>query len=320
MGKNQNTISGFLNLYKTSGPTSMDVLRQIKKLTGQKMGVGHGGTLDPLAEGVLPICFGQATRLMEYLVDSSKRYHMEVLLGVTTSTYDGEGEVVKRGDPSGLDQRVVEETLESFRGTIYQTPPMYSAIKLNGKRLYKLARAGIEVEREPRKVEISTLEIVEYAPPSLVLEVQSGRGAYMRSLGHDLGEALGCGGYLKSLVRLSSGPFRAEDAVRLDGLQEASDRGESWGEHLKPPDFLLLQMRGVTVGKAAERYLRNGQPVSLGAHVDAYVPHMERCRAYNEDGCFLGVLGFDKPRGLWRPQRVFNLETTSPYAPSVATP
>lgn len=310
-------VSGFLNLYKPSGPTSMDMVRRLKRATGQKRRVGHGGTLDPLAEGVLPICLGQATRLMEYLVDGERRYRMEVQLGVTTSTYDAEGEVVNRGDLSGLDRALVERTLESFKGKIDQTPPMFSAIKRNGERLYKLARSGIEVERQPRKVEISRIEILDFLLPILVLEVDSGRGAYMRSLGHDLGQALGCGGFLKGLVRLRSGPFGVEDAVPLDKLTEAEDH-DSWKGYLLPVDYPLLQLKGVTVAEAAERYIRSGQSVSLPRHVGIHAGYMERYRAYTHDGRFLAVVSFDKGGNQWRPDKVFNLDTPSPYAPAVA--
>ena len=293
----------------------MDIVRQLKRLTGEKKRVGHGGTLDPLAGGVLPICFGQATRIMEYLVGGERQYRMEVCLGVATSTYDAEGEVTKRGDVSGLDQGAVEESLESFRGTILQTPPMYSAIKMEGKRLYQLARSGIEVQREPRKVNIPRIEIIEFALPMLTLEVDSGRGAYMRSLAHDLGEALGCGAYLTSLVRLRSGPFRVEDAVSMVRLQEAADQG-SWEEYLHSVDYALLDMKEVVVSKAAERYIRSGQSVSLPPHIGAYAGYLEKYRAYTQDGRFLAVIDFDKPENRWRPDRVFNLDSPSPYAPA----
>ena len=308
-------VNSFLNLYKTSGPTSMDMVRQIKRLTGQRKRVGHGGTLDPLAEGVLPICFGQATRLMEYLVDGGREYKMEVHLGVTTSTYDGEGEVTKRGDPSGLDRGVVEEALKSFLGTIDQTPPMYSARKIDGVRLYKLARAGIEVERQPQKVEIPRIEILEFALPYLVMKVESGKGAYMRSLAHDLGEDLGCGAYLKSLVRLRSGPFEVKDAITISDLQEGSSP-DSWKDYLRPPDFILLHYKSVPVSKSAERYIRSGRAVSLPPDVGAYAGYMERFRAYTQDGRFLAVVCFDKPRNQWQPHKVFDLDTPSPYAPA----
>ena len=314
MDKAKAPVNGFLNLYKVSGPTSMGVLRQVKNLTGQKKRVGHGGTLDPLAEGVLPICFGQATRLMEHLVESEKQYRMEVHLGVTTSTYDGEGEVTKRGDASGLDRDDIEEAIKPFLGSIYQTPPMYSAIKRDGKRLYELAREGVEVERQPRKVEIPRIEILEFDPPSLVLDVDSGRGAYMRSLAHDLGEALGCGGYLRNLVRLRSGKFTAEDAIPIEKIQE-NDGTEHWKEYLHPVDFVLLSMKGVSVSKAAERYIRSGRPVSLPPHIGAYAGYMERYRAYTTDGRLLAIICYNKPINQWQPYKVFSLDTPSPYAP-----
>ncbi len=293
----------------------MDVVRQVKRLIGQQKGVGHGGTLDPLAEGVLPICLGQATRLMEYLVDSIKEYKMEIRLGETTTTYDGEGEVVKTRDPSGLELETVEDKLKSFQGVIDQIPPMYSAIKRGGKRLYELARSGVEVDLQPRKVEIASIEILSFSLPFLVLRVSSGRGAYMRSLAYDLGEALGCGGYLSSLVREKAGPFRVEEAVPLSTLQEGAD-GDSWREHLLPPDYALLNMKSVAVSKAAERYLRSGRSVALSPHVGIYAGYMERYRAYTQDGRFLAVVAFDKPQNQWQPYKVFNIDTPSAYAPS----
>ena len=315
MDKAKAPVNGFLNIHKSAGPTSMDVLRQVKRLTGQRKRVGHGGTLDPLAGGVLPICFGQATRLMEHLVESQKQYRMEVHLGVTTSTYDGEGEVTKRGDASGLDRDAIEEAIKPFLGSIYQTPPMYSAIKLEGKRLYKLARAGIEVERQPRKVEIPRIEILGFDPPSLVLDVDSGRGAYMRSLAHDLGEALGCGGYLSSLVRLRSGKFNVEDAIPIEKIQECEGT-EHWKQYLQSVDFVLLSMKEVSVSKAAERYIRSGQSISLPPHVGIYAGYMERYRAYTQDGRLLAIICYNKPRNQWQPYKVFNLDTPSPYAPA----
>ena len=293
----------------------MDVVRQIKKLSGQRKGVGHGGTLDPQAEGVLVMCFGQATRLMEFLVDSLKEYRMEVCLGITTSTYDGEGEVTKRGDASDVSIDTIEGVLDSFRGSIDQTPPMYSALKVEGKRLYQLARAGVEVERPPRKVEIYQLQILEYNPPTVVLNVHSGRGAYMRSLAHDIGEALGCGGYLKNLVRLKSGPFRVEEARALSDVHSDASDG-SWNESIAPVDSVLLSLKSLVVGKPAERYIRSGQAVNLPASVGANVGYLERFRAYTNEGCLLAVVSYDKPNSQWRPYKVFHLDTPSPHAPN----
>ena len=292
----------------------MDMVRQIKRLTGIRKRVGHGGTLDPLAEGVLPICFGQATRLMEYLMDGAREYRMKVHLGVTTTTYDGEGEVTKTRDASGLDRETVEKGLESFKGDFEQTPPMYSAIKVEGKRLYKLARSGIEIERKPRTVRVSYIEIEEFAPPFVVIRVHSGRGAYMRSLAHDLGELLGCGGHVSKLVRLRSGPFSAEEAITFDKLEGDS---ESWNEYLLPPDFALLHLKAVAVGKAAERYIVSGQSVQLPPQISVYANYMEKYRAYVQDGRFLAVISFDKPNNQWRPYKVLNLTSPSPYAPAL---
>ena len=164
--------TGFLNFNKPIGITSMDALRRIKAITGQKQKVGHAGTMDPLARGVLPICFGQATRLMEYVVGRTKRYTVEIKLGETTKTFDAEGEVTKSGDPSGITAETIQAVLPGFTGAVLQTPPMYSAIKINGQRLYKLARAGIEVEREARPVEIYDIQIVSFSLPSVVIYVE----------------------------------------------------------------------------------------------------------------------------------------------------
>ena len=313
-------VHGFLNIDKPRGLSSMDVVRRIKRLTGQRRRVGHGGTLDPLAQGVLPICFGQATRLMEYLVEYKKGYLMKVCLGVTTSTYDSEGEIVATRDVGSFAREEIEHALDSFRGTIYQIPPMYSALKHHGKRLYQLAREGIDVEREPRKVDISLIELTEFAPPSLVLKVECGRGVYMRSLAHQLGEELGCGGYLSQLNRTSSGPFRLEEAVPLELLEKGSEIGEpdSWKEHLRPLDYPLLQLKSMTVSKPAERLIRNGQSVNMGPSL-ASAGYMESYRAYTAEGRFLAVVRYHKGENQWKPYQVFQLETPSPYAPVAGT-
>ena len=294
----------------------MDALYQVKRLTGQRQKVGHGGTIDPLAQGVLPICFGQATRLMDYVVEGAKRYRMEIGLGVTTTTYDAEGQVTKTSDVSGLTRDMVETTLQDFIGVIRQTPPMYSAIKVGGQRLYKLARAGIEVEREARTVEVYNIRLLDFSPPSLMLDVESGRGVYIRSLAHDLGEALGCGGYVTRLERLQCGAFQAEEAVTLERLEQsnASDP-HGWQQYFHPIDWVLLGTRSLSVGRLAEKYLRNGQSINLGQPVDD-VGYMERFRAYSTDGHFLAMVRFDRAANAWRPTKVFQIDSPSPYAPA----
>jgi len=314
MSNGNSPVNGFLILNKPSGPTSMDAVSQITRLTGQRKRVGHGGTLDPLAEGVLPICFGQATRLMEYLINYTKDYLLEVHLGVTTETYDSEGRVVKERDTSHITQESVEEALQNFCGTIYQTPPMYSSIKVEGRRLYQLARQGIEVERVPRKVQVHRLTLEKFHPPFLLLEVECGRGVYMRSLAHDLGELLGCGGYAKSLTRLRSGPFRLNEAVPPEAIQDAVEEGH-WRELIRPLDFLLLGMKSTTVSTAAEQAVRNGQSISLGPGT-LYAGYLESYRLYTRDGRFLAVVRFDRAKNRWDPYKVFHIEEVSPYAHS----
>ena len=294
----------------------MDAVRMVKRLTGQRKRVGHGGTLDPLAEGVLPICSGQATRLMEFLVDGPREYLMEVKLGASTATYDAEGEITKEGDYSGITLDDVDRALEEFHGLIDQEPPMYSALKVAGKRLYELARAGIEVEREPRKVEIARTEVLDFAPPIVTVKVESGRGAYMRSLAHDLGKSLGCYAYLDRLVRLKAGPFTSDDSVRMADLESDEDSSESVSKHLLPVDFALLDMKSVEVSKAAERFLKNGQAINASPQTAATAGYMEKFRAYDSDGRFLAVVVYDKPKNQWKPYKVFQLDSPSIFAPA----
>ena len=293
----------------------MDALRRVKRITAQRDKVGHGGTMDPLARGILPVCMGQATRLMDFVVGGRKRYRMKVMLGVTTTTFDAEGDVVDTREVTGVDLGTVESAIQPFIGVIEQLPPMYSAIKVQGQRLYKLARAGIEVERKARTVEIYDIRVVDCAPPNLVLEVESGKGVYMRSLAYDLGEALGCGGYVADLERLSSGSFYAEGSVTPDRLEDAASEPSGWEQYLHPIDWVLKDLKSISVGHRAEQFLRNGQTVSLGGPlIDA--GYLEQFRAYNADGHFLALVRFDRPGNAWRPLKVFRSNTPSPFAPS----
>ena len=310
-------VNGFVNLYKPAGITSMEALRQVKRITGVRQKVGHGGTMDPLARGVLPVCFGQATRLMEYVVGGSKRYAMDITLGVSTATYDAEGEITAERSPQGVTRAAIEAALEQFTGSIQQTPPMYSAVKVDGQRLYKLARAGLEVEREAREVEIHRIEIREFAPPKLTLVVDCGRGVYMRSLANDLGEALGCGGHVADLVRLRCSGFEAEDGITPEQLAEAAQSETGWQDRLHPVDWALRELQSITVGRYAEQFLRNGQPVSLNVPaVDA--GYLEQFRAYNAAGQFLALVRYNRPANSWRPIKVFQLTAPSPLAPAPA--
>lgn len=308
--------NGFLNFNKPVGITSMDALRRIKAITGQKQKVGHAGTMDPLAHGVLPICFGQATRLMEFVVGRTKRYTVAIKLGETTATYDAEGEVTKSGDPSGVTVEAIKAVLPTFTGVVLQTPPMYSAIKINGQRLYKLARAGIEVEREARSVEIYDIEIVDLSLPTLVINVECGRGVYMRSLAHDLGTVLGCGGYVTDLIRTYSGGFHLEDSVTLEDLDQANSQDSAgWLQHLRPVDAVLSELRAVKVGSQAEQYLSNGQAVGIG-RTGIEAGYLEQFRLYSLDGRFLALARCDLSTNTWKPVKVFHSDTPSPYSPT----
>lgn len=213
---------GFLNIYKPKGKTSHDVVAILRRITKVKQ-IGHTGTLDPFAEGVLPICIGKATRLIEYLKDD-KAYAATVQFGSATDTYDLEGETTKTSDliPS-LDE--IEAKLDDFRGEIEQTPPIYSAIKVNGKKLYEYARAGEQVEVKTRKVCISELKLLEYNQETRTLElyIACSKGTYIRSIANDLGEKLGCFGHLIKLVRVQAGDFVVEDAIKLEDLQTKED-------------------------------------------------------------------------------------------------
>ena len=213
---------GFLNIYKPKGKTSHDVVAILRRITKVKQ-IGHTGTLDPFAEGVLPICIGKATRLIEYLKDD-KAYVATVQFGSATDTYDLEGEATKTSDliPS-LDE--IEAKLDDFRGEIEQTPPIYSAIKVNGKKLYEYARAGEQVEVKTRKVCISELKLLEYNQETRTLElyIACSKGTYIRSIANDLGEKLGCFGHLIKLVRVQAGDFVVEDAIKLEDLQTKED-------------------------------------------------------------------------------------------------
>jgi tRNA pseudouridine55 synthase len=302
---------GVFNVDKATGMTSMDVVRQIKRLCSQRH-VGHGGTLDPDATGVLPICLGQATRLMQYLVDGDKDYLATFRLGVATDTYDAQGQITDERDPSNVTLEGLEAALDKFRGTIQQRPPMYSALKRQGQRLYQLARAGVEVERESRTVEVMRLDLVQWEPPSATLSIRCSRGMYVRSLAHDVGQDLGCGAHLSQLRRLRTGPFNIEQAVSLNQTKSALEDG-SWADLLYPPDFIAVNLNAVAVNEAEERQIRNGQPARLTPRTH-FAQHMQSCRGYNADGRFVAMVRFNKPLRLWQPVKVFQIKAPSPYA------
>ncbi|MBA7704423.1 tRNA pseudouridine synthase B [subsurface metagenome] len=235
---------------------------------------------------------------------------------MATDTYDASGKVTQKGDPSGISQEQLKSALASFCGLIQQTPPMYSAVKHHGKRLYQLARAGIKVERKSRPTRIYRLEFIDWQLPVVTIEVVCGKGTYIRSLAHDLGQVLGCGANLKSLVRLRYGVFDIEDAVSLPQLEDAFHYGY-WQRYIYPIDIVLLHWAAMIVSDDTGRLIRNGRPFVLGDYDSsekterlkqppiARASFETRCRVYTLDGCFLGVLRFNRERGQWQPEKVF---------------
>lgn len=303
---------GILVLDKPKNVTSMDMVRLAKRVTRVKR-VGHAGTLDPIATGVLPICFGQATRLMEFMVDGRKIYEAEFTLGAATDTYDADGAQTHTGDASSVTREDIEAKLGDFLGVILQRPPMYSALKHEGQRLYELARAGVEVEREAREVVVHGIELLDWTPPKLTVRVECGRGFYMRTLADDLGESLGCYAYLSELERARSGEFSIEDSVSVEELRQAEDE-EAWRDLLLPPDAALRGLETLSVDSAAERHIRDGRSITLPATA-TYAKHLEARRAYSTDGRFLAIVRFNRPDSSWQPERVFNLPVPTSYAP-----
>jgi len=255
-------MDGIISVNKAVGMTSHDVVAIARRLTKQRR-IGHAGTLDPAADGVLPLCLGQATRLVEYLSESGKAYRATICFGVVTDTYDREGAVI-RTSPVALTEAQIAAALPTFLGEQMQKPPIYSAIKRGGQPLYALARAGKEVVVESRPIRIDALRIVAWAPPALTLDVECGKGTYIRSLAYDLGEQLGPGAYLAALTRTRSGPFTLAMSVTLGDLEAALADG-SWREHLYAPDEALLDWRAAILAPPSEARLRNGQVLRFGA-------------------------------------------------------
>jgi tRNA pseudouridine55 synthase len=296
-------LDGILNINKPAGKTSYGVVAIIKRLTGERR-VGHAGTLDPDATGVLPISLGKATRVVEYLADAAKTYIADVEFGAATDTYDASGTITQHGDVSGLARAQIEAALAPFQGEINQMPPMYSALKRAGEPLYKLARAGITVERKTRRVTIYHLEITDWQPPVVTLEIECSKGTYIRSIAHDLGQALGCGAFLKTLVRSRYGTFDIKEAISIPQLEAASTEG-TWKRFLYPLDYVLEGLPKITISETEEKAMIQGSCLCL-QNVDAPDKASEpRRRAYGAGGRFIGILRFVPESGLWRPEKVF---------------
>jgi tRNA pseudouridine55 synthase len=292
------TPSGILIINKPAGLTSHDVVNHVRRATRIRQ-VGHAGTLDPMAMGVLVICVGQATRVSEYLLGHDKAYHATIRLGVETNTYDADGETVATHEVN-VDRVEVESALAHFVGEIQQVPPMYSAIKREGQKLYELARRGIEIERAARAVIIHSIELRDYHAPDATIDVRCSAGTYIRSMAHDLGAALGTGGHLIELVRTAAGPFTIEQAIPLEVFETAA-REDHWQAHLRPIDEALSDWPLVVLDEPGRIRALNGAPIFSLKMAGA------RCRAHDEHGQLIALLVFDEKKNWWRAEKVLTL-------------
>lgn len=298
MSRHRISLDGVLLLDKPSGMTSNAALQQAKRLF-RAAKAGHGGTLDPMATGLLPVCFGEATKFVSALIDARKAYQAVVRFGVRTTTGDGEGAVVERRQVL-VTRPQLEAAVGSFVGKIRQVPPMYSALKRNGRPLYSYARQGLEVEREPREVEIHRLAIEAFDGECATLIVECSKGTYVRTLAEDLGRALGCGGHLQALRRTAVGPFSLDQAVTLAQLEALSENQRE--ARLLPADALVAALPRLELAWADERALCLGQAIAAPAGTATGL-----LRLYARNGRFLG-LGEHGGDGLVRPRRLLRAD------------
>ncbi len=311
MGRSE--INGILNIYKEKGFTSFDVVAKLRGILGQKK-IGHTGTLDPMAEGVLAVCAGSATKLCGLLTDADKEYETVLLLGKNTDTQDIWGKVLKETpeeEVRRLDPSEVAEAVRSFEGTIEQIPPMYSAIKQNGRKLYELAREGKTVERKGRRVTIYSIDILSVELPLVRMRVACSKGTYIRTLCEDIGNRLGCGGTMKELLRLRSGRFMLKDSRRLSEIQELKTSGDL-DSVLIPADSLFEDLRAIGVKDAVcpkeiyQKLIINGNKLEPSIlRRDLCPGEGERFRIYDRSESFKGIYLFDGGQNRFVPYKMF---------------
>lgn len=293
-------IHGVLPVYKPKGYTSHDIVSQIRRWSGQKR-VGHTGTLDPAVEGVLPICLGQATRIVEYIQELPKRYRGSMVLGIATDTEDQTGEVIKKQEVPSIPDSEIKHVFQTFLGEIEQIPPMYSAVKVNGKRLYQLARQGDVVSRKPRKItiyELQYLSIQKGTFPILHFDVLCSKGTYIRTLCVDIGKALGFPAHLASLVRTESGPFQLPDCYHLAEVTKLSSETEQQ-RVLYTVDEVLGHLPSLIIQDSDVKFVQDGLPLQVA---DAFsLPTL--VRIYSETGKFCALYRVEN--GIAKPEKVF---------------
>lgn len=296
-------IHGIINVYKEKGYTSHDVVAKLRGILGQKK-IGHTGTLDPDAEGVLPVCLGKATKVCDLLTDKDKTYHAILLLGQATDTQDVSGQVLKSAEVTSSIKEVYQ-AIQSFKGDYAQVPPMYSALKVNGKRLYELAREGKAVEREARLVRIHEIKIHEIVLPRVSMTVTCSKGTYIRTLCHDIGEKLGCGGCMEQLLRTRVGPFYIEDSLKLEEIEILNDIGQL-SEHVTEIDSLFSMYPPVQVRSEYQKMLANGNPFYSRQIEKNGIPSQNGIvRVYDADGNFYALYEYLKKENRFRPVKMF---------------
>ena len=276
-------MNGVLNIFKPKGMSSFDAVRVVKKVAGTGK-VGHTGTLDPEATGVLPICIGRATKIIDYIMDSEKVYEVTLKLGIRTTTYDLEGEVLEERDPSHLTEEEILNSINSFKGEYSQIPPMYSALKQNGVRLYELARKGIEVERKGRLINIHNLEDIKINNPYISMKVTCSKGTYIRSLCYDIGEKLGVFATMTQLNRAKTSVFSQEKSININELTK-----ENINDYILSMEEALEKYDKIVVNKKYVKLLVNGVRVADGRFTKDKVINNKLYRVYDDENNFLGL-------------------------------
>lgn len=298
---------GIINVYKEKGMTSFDVVAALRRICGQKK-IGHTGTLDPEAEGVLPVCLGKATRVCTLLTDRDKEYITTFRLGIETDTQDMTGTILEEKDTTAVTQDQVQQVIAGFVGKQQQIPPMYSARKVNGKRLYEFAREGITVERKANPVEIYEIEILSIEVPQVTMRVKCSKGTYIRTLCHDIGQMLGCGGAMSELLRTQAAGFLLVDARKLDEIRCLQETGRL-DDVICPVEQVFSDLPVNRVSPEFDRSLCNGSKLIPQAFPQDHMPPKdEDFRVCTSDGVFVGIYRYSEEEGLFRARRIFYTE------------
>ena len=293
--------NGIINVYKEKGFTSHDVVAKLRGILKQKK-IGHTGTLDPEAEGVLPVCLGKATKLCDLLTDKDKTYEACLYLGISTDTQDMTGKVLQERPVQVTEEEVVQ-MISSFEGEYDQIPPMYSALKVNGKKLYEYAREGIEVERKPRKVQIFSIKIQKIELPRVWFSVECSKGTYIRTLCHDIGEKLGCGGCMETLLRTRVSVFPMKDSLKLSEIEKLRDE-EKLAQIIMPMDAMFQSLEAVIVKEHFQKLLYNGNPMGRNCF-EKQPSSLETIRIYDQYKNFIGIYQWVEKKEMYQPVKLF---------------